>query len=44
MIIPVGSRSSQDLIRITRVKDHLKEENLGGCRFMDLIGVHGWKD
>jgi protein-L-isoaspartate(D-aspartate) O-methyltransferase len=44
MIIPIGDRFSQDLIKVTKIKDDLKEENLGGCRFVDLIGVHGWKE
>jgi len=43
MIIPVGNKSSQELIKITRVGDDYREENLGGCRFVDLVGVHGWK-
>ncbi len=44
MIIPIGNKYSQDLIKVTRAKDRFVEENLGGCRFVDLIGEHGWKD
>lgn len=44
MIIPVGNKFSQDLIRVSRVKDSFREKNLGGCRFVDLIGTHGWKE
>jgi protein-L-isoaspartate(D-aspartate) O-methyltransferase len=44
MIIPIGNRYSQDLIKVTRTKDRFVEKNLGGCRFVDLIGEHGWKD
>jgi protein-L-isoaspartate(D-aspartate) O-methyltransferase len=44
MIIPIGNKYSQDLIQVTRVKDRFVEKNLGGCRFVDLIGQHGWKD
>jgi protein-L-isoaspartate(D-aspartate) O-methyltransferase len=44
MIIPIGNKYSQDLIRVTRVQDRFVEKNLGGCRFVDLIGEHGWKD
>ena len=44
MIIPIGDKYSQELIKVTREKDEYKKENLGGCRFVDLIGVHGWKD
>jgi protein-L-isoaspartate(D-aspartate) O-methyltransferase len=44
MVIPIGNKYSQDLIKITKKKDTYREENLGGCRFVDLIGVHGWKE
>jgi protein-L-isoaspartate(D-aspartate) O-methyltransferase len=44
MIIPIGDRTSQELIRITRDQDRYKKKYLGGCRFVDLIGVHGWKE
>ena len=44
MIIPIGDRFSQELIKVTRGKDGVRKKNLGGCRFVDLIGVHGWKD
>ena len=44
MIIPIGDRFSQELIKIIKRKDRYQEKNLGGCRFVDLIGVHGWKE
>jgi protein-L-isoaspartate(D-aspartate) O-methyltransferase len=44
MIVPVGNRFSQELIKVTRGKSTFREENLGGCRFVDLIGLHGWKE
>jgi protein-L-isoaspartate(D-aspartate) O-methyltransferase len=44
MVIPIGNKYSQDLIKLTKRKDTYREENLGGCRFVDLIGVHGWKE
>jgi len=44
MIIPIGNKYTQDLIKVTRVKDRIVEKNLGGCRFVDLIGEHGWKE
>jgi protein-L-isoaspartate(D-aspartate) O-methyltransferase len=44
LLIPIGNRYSQDLIKVKRVGNTFKEENLGGCRFVDLIGVHGWKE
>jgi protein-L-isoaspartate(D-aspartate) O-methyltransferase len=45
LVIPVGSRYSQVLLKLTRMSedpDDLKREELGGCRFVDLIGEHGW--
>ena len=44
MIIPVGDRYTQELIKVTRKGESLEQENLGGCRFVNLIGVHGWSD
>jgi protein-L-isoaspartate(D-aspartate) O-methyltransferase len=43
LIIPVGDEGIQDLKRITRTKDGVKEESLGGCRFVKLIGKNGWQ-
>jgi len=42
LIIPVGSENLQNLKRYTRTKDGIKEESLGGCRFVKLIGKNGW--
>jgi protein-L-isoaspartate(D-aspartate) O-methyltransferase len=43
LVIPVGNRFSQELLKITRKdKDTYTRKELGGCRFVDLIGVHGW--
>ena len=44
MVLPVGSRQSQQLVRIHRRGREFIQENLGDCRFVDLIGEHGWKD
>ena len=44
MLIPIGDKYSQELIKVTKRKKDYKKENLGGCRFVDLIGVYGWKD
>jgi protein-L-isoaspartate(D-aspartate) O-methyltransferase len=44
LIIPVGNRYSQELIKVTNKKGNHIQENLGGCRFVDLVGVHGWKE
>lgn len=42
MLIPVGGRSYQDLIRVVRKGDRLEKSNLGGCVFVPLIGEHGY--
>jgi len=44
MVIPVGSRYLQELVKITRQKRKNKMENLGGCRFVSLIGKGAWED
>ena len=46
LVIPVGSRSTQTLLKVTRISEGIhdvKKEDLGGCRFVDLIGEHGWE-
>ena len=44
LVIPTGTRFSQDLIRLTRKNGEYIRQNLGGCRFVDLVGEHGWKE
>lgn len=44
MVIPVGSRYLQELIRITRFADRNVTENLGTCRFVSLIGKDAWPE
>lgn len=43
LVIPVGDASVQDLFRITKTKEGMKKEELGGCRFVKLIGRYGWE-
>jgi len=42
LIMPVGDNFSQELIRIEKTREGLKRSNLGACRFVKLIGQHGW--
>ncbi|MBE9582730.1 MAG: protein-L-isoaspartate(D-aspartate) O-methyltransferase [Proteobacteria bacterium] len=44
LVIPVGGRLSQTLLKIERREDGIRKTNLGGCRFVKLIGNHGWKE
>jgi protein-L-isoaspartate(D-aspartate) O-methyltransferase len=42
MVIPVGNRDVQELYQITKLKDRNVIRNLGGCRFVPLIGDGAW--
>ncbi len=44
MVIPVGSRYVQELVKITRHKTRNTVRNLGGCRFVSLIGTDAWEE
>jgi protein-L-isoaspartate(D-aspartate) O-methyltransferase len=44
LVIPVGNRFSQTLLKIRRDEDGAHKTDLGGCRFVKLIGEHGWKE
>jgi protein-L-isoaspartate(D-aspartate) O-methyltransferase len=43
LVIPVGDAFVQDLFRMTKTETGVKKEDLGGCRFVKLIGKYGWK-
>jgi len=43
MVIPVGSRYVQELYKITRRKKGDLVQDLGGCRFVPLIGKNAWE-
>ena len=43
LVIPVGDRFSQTLLKFRRDEDGVHKTDLGGCRFVKLIGEHGWK-
>ena len=42
MIIPVGSRNHQRIIRIIRSGDNYSKEEMLSCIFVPLIGKYGW--
>jgi protein-L-isoaspartate(D-aspartate) O-methyltransferase len=42
-VIPVGDAFVQDLIRVIKTEEGVKKEDLGGCRFVKLIGKYGWE-
>jgi protein-L-isoaspartate(D-aspartate) O-methyltransferase len=42
LVIPVGSRWEQELVRVTKMKPDNRIDRLGGCRFVPLIGTNAW--
>lgn len=44
IVIPVGTRWEQDLLKVTRKETGNQIENLGGCRFVPLIGKDAWQE
>jgi protein-L-isoaspartate(D-aspartate) O-methyltransferase len=44
LVIPVGDRYSQSLVKVARAKEGIKKSDLGGCRFVNLVGQHGWQE
>lgn len=42
LVIPVGPRDSQVLLRITRRGERFESESLLECRFVPLVGEEGW--
>ena len=42
LVIPVGSRWQQDLLKVTKLRKGNRMENLGGCYFVPLIGEGAW--
>jgi len=44
LVIPVGDPGGQELIKIVRTGGEYIRHRLGSCRFVNLVGVHAWKD
>lgn len=44
LVVPVGNQHTQELIKIFRDDQNIRQTNLGGCRFVKLVGKHGWKE
>jgi protein-L-isoaspartate(D-aspartate) O-methyltransferase len=44
LVIPVGSIYEQQLCQVARKKTRNEVKNLGGCRFVPLIGREAWKE
>jgi protein-L-isoaspartate(D-aspartate) O-methyltransferase len=43
LVIPVGTRKEQKLLRLRRGIDGFTQELLMDCHFVDLVGEHGWE-
>ncbi len=43
MVIPVGPRHTQTLLKITRQGNRYTEKEITACVFVPLIGKHGWQ-
>jgi protein-L-isoaspartate(D-aspartate) O-methyltransferase len=47
LVVPVGDKFGQDLMLVKRVAEGpegIKKTNLGGVRFVNLVGKWGWKE
>jgi protein-L-isoaspartate(D-aspartate) O-methyltransferase len=44
LVIPVGDEQNQTLLRVTRTRSGLEQEQLGECKFVKLFGKYGWRD
>ena len=44
LVLPVGDRYTQNLVRITKEAGNLHRESLGLCAFVPLIGSEGWDE
>lgn len=44
MIVPVGDQHSQELVKICKDEKGIDRTDLGGCRFVKLVGENGWSE
>lgn len=44
LVIPVGGRNTQELVRIVKTPEGAKRHNLGPCRFVPLLGRSAWPE
>ena len=43
LVVPVGDRFTQELLVVHRAGSRFHIEPRGGCRFVPLVGAHGWQ-
>ncbi len=44
LVVPVGSRTEQELMKLTQTEHGYSTKTLGGCRFVPLIGEGAWSE
>jgi len=44
LVIPIGDEQAQSLARVTRTRSGFKQEQLGECKFVKLLGKYGWRE
>jgi protein-L-isoaspartate(D-aspartate) O-methyltransferase len=44
LVIPVGSAEQQELLRIVKRGGTTSQQSLYACRFVPLLGRHGWRE
>ncbi|MGH9715021.1 MAG: protein-L-isoaspartate(D-aspartate) O-methyltransferase [Candidatus Acidiferrales bacterium] len=44
LVIPVGSADQQELLRIVKRGGTTSQQSLFACRFVPLLGRHGWRE
>ncbi len=42
LVIPVGERTSQRLVRVRKTGGRVEKEEMGNCVFVKLVGEEGW--
>jgi len=44
LVAPLGDRLSQELVLVKKLPEGIQKTNLGGVRFVDLVGKWGWEE
>ena len=44
LVIPTGQKDKQELVKIVRRAGEYIRHRMGSCRFVDLVGLHGWEE
>ena len=44
LVVPIGSRYEQDLLKVTKQNHEITIQNLGPCRWVPLVGEEAWSE